>query len=478
MRLLHGFGGFTAIALSLAMAACGGGGKKPPPPPPNQAPVSNAGADQSVFKAAAVTLDGAASTDADSNPLSYRWTQTGGTAVILSSATASRPTFTAPTLSGALTFSLVVNDGRVDSTADTVQVMIANRAPVANAGADGTVNGGSLYTLDALGSADADLDAMSFTWVQLAGPQVTLTTVGLGRVRFTAPIVNGRLDFAVTANDGEASSAQDIVSVIVGNSLPNDAPVAYLDLGYRAPKRSPVSIYGYAYDPQGSPLTYSWTQVTGPTVTLTGAATPLLSFTAPANPTTLEFELVVSDGYLSSEPARITILVENFAPQVMGVQLTPDAPRTLDDLLLNAATEDPDGDPITITYTWRRNGVVVPSVTGTTYPASLTTRDDVIVATVTASDGTDSVAVDATVSIADTPPTLSATAAPTDVNFGDVVSFQIVAGTDPDGDPIGDYIVTLGPANFAVSNTGLVNWQASGPMFESTEDIAWGIGLS
>jgi len=480
MRFAHGFGGFTAVALSLALAACGGGGggSNTPPPPPNQTPVSSAGADQSVFKAAAVTLDGAASTDADNNALSFRWSQTAGTAVTLSSATASRPTFTAPNLSGILTFSLVVNDGRADSTADTVQITIANRVPVASAGTDGTVNGGFLYTLDALASADADQDALSFTWVQLAGPRVTLATVGLGRAQFTAPLVNGRLDFAVTASDGEASSAQDVVSVVVGNAMTNDAPVVYLDPGYRAPKRSPVTIYGYGYDPQGSPLTYSWTQVAGPNVTLTGTTTPELSFTAPAAPATLEFELVVNDGYVSSEPARITILVENFAPQVMALQLSPDAPRTLDDLVLNAATEDPDGDPLTVTYTWRRNGVVVPSVTGATYPASLTTRDDVIVATVTASDGTDSTAVDATVSIADTPPALSATAAPTDVKFGDMVSFQVVAGSDPDGDPIGNYVVTLGPANFAVSNTGQVSWQASGPMFESVEDLAWSIGLS
>lgn len=481
MRLQHGFGGFTAVALSLAITACGGGGggsDAPPPPPPNQIPVSAAGADQSVFKAAAVTLDGTASTDADSNPLSYRWSQTAGTAVILSSTTATRPTFTAPSLSGTLTFSLVVNDGRVDSSADTVQVTIANRTPVANAGVDGTATGGALYTLDALGSTDPDQDALSYTWVQLAGPAVTLTNVGLGRARFTAPYANGRLDFAVTANDGETNSAQDTVSVIVSSAVGNGPPSVYLDPGYTVPKRSTVNLYGYGYDPDGMPMTYQWTQVAGPTVTLTGATTPFLSFAAPASPATLEFELVVNDGTYSSTPGSISITVANFAPQVLAVQLTPDAPRTLDDLVVSAATEDPDGDPITVTYTWQRNGVVQPSVTGSTYPASLTTRDDVIVATVTANDGTVSTAVDASVSIEDTPPTLTATAAPTDVNYGDMVSFQVSAGTDPDGDPIGNYVVKLGPVNFAVSNTGLVSWQARGPMFESVEEIAWTIGLS
>ena len=49
-----------AVLLSILLVGCGGGGDKPKPMP-NQAPLSNAGADQSVNKAAIVTLDGSAS---------------------------------------------------------------------------------------------------------------------------------------------------------------------------------------------------------------------------------------------------------------------------------------------------------------------------------------------------------------------------------------------------------------------------------
>jgi len=95
----------------------------------NTAPVANAGSDQSVQHTQFVTLDGTSSSDADSDSLTYFWTQTSGTSITLSSSTASQPTFAAPTLSvgvssSTLVFSLIVNDGTENSSADTVSIFI------------------------------------------------------------------------------------------------------------------------------------------------------------------------------------------------------------------------------------------------------------------------------------------------------------------------------------------------------------------
>ena len=95
----------------------------------NAAPVANAGPDQAVASGAAVTLTGAASTDADGDPITYLWSQTSGTTVSLSSSTEAQPTFTAPVIDPAnasiiLTFSLVVNDGALTSAADTVTITV------------------------------------------------------------------------------------------------------------------------------------------------------------------------------------------------------------------------------------------------------------------------------------------------------------------------------------------------------------------
>ena len=93
----------------------------------NTAPNASAGTAQSVASGALVSLDGSASSDPEGDSLSYSWTQTAGPAVTLSSATAQKPTFTAPTVSAstALTFSLVVSDGSLSSSAATVTITIA-----------------------------------------------------------------------------------------------------------------------------------------------------------------------------------------------------------------------------------------------------------------------------------------------------------------------------------------------------------------
>jgi hypothetical protein len=57
----------------------------------NQAPTANAGPDQTVNEGATVTLDGSNSTDPDGSITSYLWTQTAGTSVTLSDATAAKP---------------------------------------------------------------------------------------------------------------------------------------------------------------------------------------------------------------------------------------------------------------------------------------------------------------------------------------------------------------------------------------------------
>ena len=101
----------------------------------NDAPTADAGAHQTVGEGVLITLNGSASSDPEGEALTYAWTQTDGTTVTLSAATAVSPTFTAPinlTADATLTFSLTVTDARglVSAAADTVTITVTSDVSV------------------------------------------------------------------------------------------------------------------------------------------------------------------------------------------------------------------------------------------------------------------------------------------------------------------------------------------------------------
>jgi len=196
----------------------------------NQAPAANAGPDQlTLAVGSTATLDGSASSDPDSDPITYSWSQTSGPAVTLSDATVAMPTFTVP--NGAVTtpivFTLTVNDGTTTST-DTVTLQAVNGPPVANAGSDQSgIVPGSTVTLDGTGSSDPDGDSLTYTWTQTSGRAVTLTGAATANPTFTAPGGGAAISFDLTVSDGTDTSAADSVTI----SIQDNAAAASAAIG-------------------------------------------------------------------------------------------------------------------------------------------------------------------------------------------------------------------------------------------------------
>jgi MYXO-CTERM domain-containing protein len=288
----------------------------------NRAPVANAGSDQAVDEGTAVTLDGRGSTDPDGDTLTYAWTQTGGTpTVTLTGANTAQPTFTAPSVTAdtVLTFTLTVSDGSLTHT-DTVSITVRNvgqgqnNPPVANAGADQTVDEGTAVALNGSGSSDPDAcTTLTYAWSQTAGPTVTLTGANTAQPTFTAPEVTADtvLTFTLTVSDGTLTHS-DTVNVTVRNvEAQNRPPVANAGADQTVEEGATVTLSGSGTDPDGDALTYAWTQTAGPSVTLNGGTTATASFATPdvTESTVFTFTLKVTDESGASAEDSVSITV-------------------------------------------------------------------------------------------------------------------------------------------------------------------------
>src|SRR3989441_682768 len=274
--------------------------------------------------------------DIDGDPLSFSIvdnpTHGALSAITPTSPTSAKVTYTPnPNFNGIDNFTFNVNDSRVDSNTAIVKLTFnaVNDAPIANASPDQTVNEGSPVTLDGSASSDPDGDALTFKWTQISGPAITLTGANTTNPTFNAPLVDTDtiLTFQLTVNDGKLDSAPAAVNVVIKNVLApsNNPPVANAGPDQTVNDGSSITLDGSASsDPDGDALTFKWTQVAGPTVTLTGASTATPSFTAPFvdNDTVLTFQLIVNDGTFDSIPVAVNVIIKNAIPSGTDGKIT------------------------------------------------------------------------------------------------------------------------------------------------------------
>jgi REJ domain len=278
-----------------------------------------------------------------------------------------------------------------------------NNPPIANAGhepAQKTVNAGAIVTLDGSASRDPDGDALTYTWTQISGPNVVLSTPAnqpssSPTTSFTAPNSQANLVFRLTVTDTAGLSDGDTVTIQViptptptptPEPTPNPTPTPTPTPEPTPPPTTnvpPVANAGHepaqktvnagaivtldgsqSYDPDGGTITsYRWSQVSGPTVALSGADTMVARFTAPnlAADTELVFRLIVTDNNNAPGSDEIHILVKH-APTQTG---SPPTAVVGQDQVVNESqivtldgsqSHDPDGDQLTYLWTQQNSG--------------------------------------------------------------------------------------------------------------------------
>jgi hypothetical protein len=100
-----------------------------------------------------------------------------------------------------------------------VTVSASNTAPTANAGTDqANITPGSTVTLDGTGSTDSDGTVEAYSWRQISGSPVTLSSTTAAEPTFTAPTLTGGATLVfglVVTDDDNADSTEDTVSITV-----------------------------------------------------------------------------------------------------------------------------------------------------------------------------------------------------------------------------------------------------------------------
>jgi hypothetical protein len=267
------------------------------------------------------------------------WRQVAGAAVTLRDAATFTPSFVARK-AGTYKFEGVARCGTASSAPAVAQVNVLNVAPIADAGRDVVTSPGRTVSLSAAFSSDANGDALTYAWEQVAGPSTAFSARGPSLT--VRPSATGYYAFQVTATDAAGLSGTDTLRVAVtSDDLPTaivSAPVLAATVGV------PVTLDASPSVPQG--VTFSWLQVDG-AAELPGVATP--SFT-PSAPGVYVFEVTAWSGALRSPPARVVVFAASAALPVAVA--TAQATGTVNAaLVLDGAASTGSG---TLSYQWRQ----------------------------------------------------------------------------------------------------------------------------
>ncbi len=300
----------------------------------------------------------ATGTDADGTIQSYVWTQVSGPETATLTNDMTRTVTVTVTQAGIYWFRVTVTDNEgATAYAEarlTVNEATVNQPPVASAGANQTITL-PLNSINLTGSgSDPDGTIASYQWTKVSGPTATINNGTTTTVQLTN-LIEGTYVMRLTVTDNGGLTASAEVTVTVLAQVVNTPPVANAgpDRTITLPTNS-VNIAGSGSDPDGGIITYAWTKVSGPAVTIANAGFPTVSLSDLIQGTYV-FRITVTDDKGATAKDEMTLVVEAEATnQAPVANAGPDRTLTLPNNSIQISGSGSDTDGSIASYAWTK----------------------------------------------------------------------------------------------------------------------------
>ena len=249
------------------------------PPGVNQSPTVTAGNEKVILLPTNTATINAVASDPDGNIATYSWTKQIGPSATLSGVNTSSLLLT-NLVAGNYTFRITVTDDAGASSFAELVIRVltvgSNVPPIVDAGIDKLLFLPN-NSINLIGQAsDAGGSITSYLWEKISGPSATLTNATSASVTISN-LVAGQYTFRLTAQDNQSATSFDEVNVTVYPGSVNQSPIA--DAGGNksiALPNTSISLAGSGFDNDGSIISYDWTQIAGPSTTITNVNSPSL----------------------------------------------------------------------------------------------------------------------------------------------------------------------------------------------------------
>ncbi len=338
--------------------------------PVNQAPVVNAGLDQTVEVPSAAALpavanlSGTVTDDGLPTPLNLTstWSKQSGPGDVTFGDPSAAVTTVSFSAGGVYVLRLTADDGALSAFDELTVTVNVNQAPVVDAGGDQTITLPAFASLDGAVTDDGLPTPPSVTtaWSKQSGPG-DVTFGDANAVDTTATFsIDGVYVLRLTADDGAVTAFDDVTITVNAAPPVNQAPAVNAGPDQTVTLPAAANLNGTVVDdglPAPPNLTTTWSKQLGPGDVTFGNANEVDTTATFSTDGEYVLRLTADDGELTFfDEVTITVNAASPVNQAPTVNAGPDQTITLPAFasLDGAVTDDGLPDPPSVTTTWSK----------------------------------------------------------------------------------------------------------------------------